>query len=836
MPGFPERYRSAAWAAWRALALAASLGLSQFILRPGPADLALPGAAAAAWLLIGWNSSRPALPGAVTALVVLAAALFGWRLPWTVVLFVPVWAALFWLPLALRQGGAVHRLVRSLGVGANALERAAAPARAFLGRFPLTLEGLRVCVACAAGFAAIRPFLHDGIMGGVDAQWYTSVVADYLQQWRSGLGPVFVGQTRFAAIGAVMPLRVAPYLQHFALAIDLLTGRSLSVYLVLNLTLILSCIGGCLSAYLCMRAILPSRRTEALALAIIYAWCPAVVGLAYTGQLFMSVMTLPFLPIVFAGVVRIYSRTGFTGWAMVAAGGAACWLAHSPIGFWVCASAAVAILAKLLLGSGARLADARRAAAAALLFLGLCGYVFVSISIVAPPATPPTVAGMLAPILDSMFPAVVEPVSPSAGMASDLQPGWSILLAIAAGGLASWRARSWAGLSLLLSALLLLCLSFPVPFLTQTMWHVVPQAVLNMTNAVPTQRLFPIMAACAVVLCACGLSVSRWPRRWELAVLMAAILWSGSELGHFIRRGSAIANSRASSDQTMAENNLISTIFSAGLLPGVSAFFSYGFMDYELEQRVLDRPMKTYIVTDVSSIAPGFDFGDHGARRRLPGLLRGTPAANGRRWIELSPAVTLGPHQHCVLALDFLGDSYTGVLQAHGPAFNHEYFLPQSGERFAFGSGSLCSRVIPLWNPSDTPLEIRLDFVVQDPGVDLARFADFARFELIPYDPRDLPVRLLSYAPFVALVRSPQPGWFESFRYYTRGWTATVNGRPAAIRQSDSGLITVPIPEGRSEIRLAYRPPAVLLGAYRLSGLAWLGLVLAGARFARARI
>src|ERR1019366_9289683 len=82
--------------------------------------------------------------------------------------------------------------------------RATRAVAAPLGGSHRALEAARLLLACAAGFIAVAPFLHDGIMGGVDAQWYTSVVADHLEQWRMGLRPVFVGQTRFAAIGAVM--------------------------------------------------------------------------------------------------------------------------------------------------------------------------------------------------------------------------------------------------------------------------------------------------------------------------------------------------------------------------------------------------------------------------------------------------------------------------------------------------------------------------------------------------------------------------------------------------------------------------------------------------------
>jgi hypothetical protein len=817
------RYRRLAWTAWRGLALLASLWLSQRMPGMVPVPPALAGAALAVWLLIGWDASRPAVAGAATAALTLAAAVFAWRLPWAAGWFAPIWAALFWLPALLRMG---------VGPSAAAFSWLAARYRkpaAWMARFPRTLEALRVAAACGAGLIAMFPFLHDGILGGADARWYTSVVADHLEQWRLGLGPVFVGQTRFAAIGTVMPLRIAPYLQHLTLAIDLLTGRTLSAYLVLNLSIALSGVAGCLSAYLCLGTVLPSRRTEALLLAVLYLWCPAVVGLAYTGQLFMSVMTLPFLPLVFAGVVRIFERDGFSGWGMAAAGCAACWLAHTPIGLWVSISAALALAWRWATGSGWNRMEARRALGAALLFGGLCGYVFVSLAVLAPPAMQTTPYLAIPPVLKAMFPAVLKPVSQTAGQGSDLQPGWSLLAALLAASAAAWSRRMKAATALSILSLVLLCLTLPVPGVNGWLWRVMPTSIVNVTNAVPTQRLYPILAACIAALAASALATFPRRRGWSLLALAIGVAWSGIELRPFLRRGSLITNTKAGSEELMSANNLVPSVFSLGGLADINDFFSYGFMDFELEQRVLAADLNTYVVTNVEAVAPGFGFGRHPGRRQLPGVFSGTLAPAGRRWIDLGPSITVQPGRHYLLAIDFPDDGYQGVLQVQGPGINHEYKLPISGRWFAFGAGVESSRVIPLYGASKEPAELKLDFVVEDPGADLGRYRVFARYELIPYDPRDLPIRLKSLLPYTAQVRTPAPGWLESFRYYTKGWTATVNGRPAAVIQSKHGLVAVPVEAGESEVRLEYRPPAALLASYWLMGAAWVALAAVAA-------
>jgi hypothetical protein len=828
-PLVAERYRRIAWTVWRGLALVAALWFSQWMPGMGPIRPSLAAAAAAAWLLIGWNASRPALLAAVTAAVILPAAVLIWHLPWAVSWFLPFWAALYWLPALLLKGYVpacaalfwISSLFRKGG--------------AWMARFPRTCEALRVAAACGAGLVAMFPFLHDGIMGGADAKWYTSVVADHLEQWRMGLGPVFVGQTRFAAIGTVMPLRVAPYLQHLTMALDLLTGRTLSPYLILNLAVVLSGVAGCLSAYLCLRATLPSRRPEALLLAVLYSWCPAVAGLAYAGQLFMSVMTLPYLPIVFAGVARIYRRNGFSGWAMVAAGCAACWLAHTPIGLWVSIAAAVALASRWALGSGWNRRELGRAAGAALLFCGLCGYIFVSLAVLAPPLMPSTPASSILDIIGATFPAVLEPVSRDAGMISDLQPGWSVLAALLFGILAAWSRRSREATALSIASLLLLCLSLPVPGINGWLWRAMPAAVVNVTNAVATQRLNPILAACTTALAACALAAAPRRRALVLAGLALGVAWSAVELRPFLRRGSLLANTKAHSEEELSPGNLVPTAFSTGLLANESRFYSSGFMDLALEQRVLGADMRSYIATNVNAVAPGFDFGPHTRQRHLPETFKGTLAPDGRRWIDLSPRIALHPGGHALLAIDFPDDGYLGVFQLSGAGIDHEYSLPSSGARFAFGAKGDNSRVIPLFNDSNAPVELSLDFVVDDPKVDLNRYHVFAGYELIPYDPDKLPIRLKSLVPYVAQLRAPAAGWYESFRYFTRGWTATVNGRPAPVLPSWNGLIAVPVAAGESEVRLEYRPPAALLAAYWLMVATWVGLAVAAAMSFRRR-
>jgi hypothetical protein len=688
--------------------------------------------------------------------------------------------------------------------------------------------------AAMAGLFVLRSFLHDGIVGGDDAVWYTSVVADHVEQWRMGLGPVFVGQTRFAAIGTVMPLRVAPYLQHLTLAIDLLTGRTLAPYLLLNLAVAASGAAGGLSAYLCLRSILGSQRLEALLLAVLYIWCPGVIGLPISGQLFMSAMTMPFLPVVFTGVVRIYQRDSFTGWAMVSAGCAACWLAHSPIGMWASIAAGLAVLARWACGLGWKRRDLARAAGAALLFFGLCGYVFVSVAVLAPHRDEPMVAENLLGNIRLLFPAILLPVSHLAAGATDLQLGWSLSAALLLSVILAWGARAPAARALSLVGLILLCLILPVPFLTSWLWHRVPPAVVDATNALPNQRLVAILAACTVTLAATLLASRKRRRGWVLLFLGLGVAWSGWELREFIRRGRALENTKAQSDYAISPDMLLSPSFSLGMLVGHNSFFSHGFMDRDLEQRVLNETMVSYIVSNPGSISPGYDFGAKTGHGELPGLLTGTSLPGEKVWVSLSPTIVVPPHRHYVLVLSVPDRNRQGVLLLMAPNFYRRYNLPASGGPYAFGSTDLSSWMIPIHTGSELPVEITLAFTNEDLAIDMAHYRAFGRYQLIEYDPAALPIRLKSLVPYVAEVQSPAKGWYESFRYFTRGWAATVNGNAAEVRMTANGLVGVAIPAGKSEVRLSYRPPATLVASYWLMAATWAGLaVLCVGRWAK---
>ncbi len=251
------------------------------------------------------------------------------------------------------------------------------------------------------------------------------MVADFASQWRAGIFPVFAGQTEFAFNGAISPLRFAPALQHTAGVIDLLTCHSLPFYGLLNLTLLASFLGGAFTCYACLRAIEPRTPWLALVLSLLFSAAPGVLALAYVGDLFMSVTTLPYLPILFYGAWRTLTRGDLKGTIIMVSAAAALWYCHPPIALWGTLAVAVTQLVRL-----ARDGGKARTWQHWLIGLGCFGvlsfYSFYSVLSLGIPAYP-AVRPVLIDTLRTAFPAALLPVSKGLVAVSDYQLGWTFV-------------------------------------------------------------------------------------------------------------------------------------------------------------------------------------------------------------------------------------------------------------------------------------------------------------------------------------------------------------------------------------------------------------------------
>ena len=120
-------------------------------------------------------------------------------------------------------------------------------------------EVARLLLLAAVATWLLHPFATTRQIGAGDALWYANMLADFVTQLRAGVFPIFVGQTDYAFNGAVYPLRVAPFYQHLAGVLDLLTGRQLGIFALQHLCVLVVGYAGIFSSYLALNALAPGQ-------------------------------------------------------------------------------------------------------------------------------------------------------------------------------------------------------------------------------------------------------------------------------------------------------------------------------------------------------------------------------------------------------------------------------------------------------------------------------------------------------------------------------------------------------------------------------------------------
>ncbi|MFY9924909.1 MAG: hypothetical protein WAK51_10545, partial [Opitutaceae bacterium] len=425
-------------------------------------------------------------------------------------------------------------------------------------------EAARIGLLAAVAAWLLHPFATSRMYGAGDALWYANMLADYVLQLRHGIFPIFAGQTEYAFNGAVYPLRVAPFYQHMAGALDLLTGQSLGFITLQHLTVILCGVTGIYASYFTLSRIAPERRWNAAGFAILYLSCPGILGTIYTQDLYMTWMTVPLAPLAVYGIVRTFRKDDLASQVWLAAPLAALWWAHAPIALWFTAVAAFSQIVRLYRVRD-RLAPFKRAALGAALFILLAQYPFVSVSQIQTPGAKTAVVGALAHpekvigFVRSVFPTVLLPVSDRAGQLSDLQLGYGLWLVLF-GSFAAWVGSRHRELPILVaSAGLLLVLVLPVPGITSFLWSHIPAAVVRITYYWPMQRFYLIVAA---LLAAAGQIALTTPRRGRARVAFAAALflccsWSLWESRQYIRAAAERTASEARTAMIQRPENIL---------------------------------------------------------------------------------------------------------------------------------------------------------------------------------------------------------------------------------------------------------------------------------------
>ena len=120
----------------------------------------------------------------------------------------------------------------------------------------------------------------------------------------------------------------APYLHYLAYAIDVVDHRYLALWQLQTVSLALSLVAAVFACYLGLRWATGCARKTAFLLASVYGLSPALLGAAYSFDLYMTVHVAVFVPLAAAACIRGCLRPSFSADAWLAAALAAAWLIH----------------------------------------------------------------------------------------------------------------------------------------------------------------------------------------------------------------------------------------------------------------------------------------------------------------------------------------------------------------------------------------------------------------------------------------------------------------------------------------------------------------------------
>ena len=671
-----------------------------------------------------------------------------------------------------------------------------------------------------AGLLAAAPFLTTRALGTSEAYNYSLAVADAVTQERAGTWPALAGQSEFAFNSRIHPVRTAPYLTAFAGALDVATFRSLSFWSLQNLTITLSLIAGALTCYWALRRTAPVEPDTATFLAAAYVLSPGVLAPAYTMDLYMTVMLVPYLPLVLAGNLMQFERRSFTGLAWLAAVLAVCWLAHPPVAVWAGTATVIIQLAAFLV-QRPQWRDLPAVTGATVVFLALAAFGLASALTISSyrDITHVRDTTMMLGEINRAFPGAISPVSDQAGQLGDFQLGYCYAGAgLVAFGLGVWR-RNLRSLLLVAIAALYLALTLPVPGLTPWLWDHAPTLFLNLTNQWPMQRLY--LPATALIIFAFAL-VWRTPsfthplsRDIRRGVLAAVVGWTVWQSWHYLHRGFASHKSAAETAQSHLNSNVELTLISYAIIltPGD---FSNGVMDPAFGFRLLAPD-------DFHEIASNWRTPFPPSAENQHGTLFAT-ASDSPDVLDLPHPFTLQPGARYRLTLKFLVAPGDALLQLRGPSLFRKYILPTSGGQRAFGMLPGHNPALSIWTSQSTPEMIELRLVGGGLGAGSWRSRAFAEFTFERVDPAALPVELKSLLPLRAHVRAAAAGYLETPRMFIDGYAATVNGRAEPVKAAADGLLLVAVPAGESDVEVRYVGPLLVRRALRLSQVAWLAV------------
>jgi len=702
------------------------------------------------------------------------------------------------------------------------------------GRFSTFIrdsELLRVFVLLALSAYAYHPFFSALNLGAADAQFYQYMLHDAIIQLENGFFPTYVGQSLFSPNGLMVFL--APYYLLLGQLLNVMSFGTLNPLLIQHLTIFSSALGGAALVYISIRNIAPQLRWQALFLAFAYISSPGVMALIFHMDAYLSFMSVPFVPLVFYGLTRIYKKNDNLAYVLIGSALALVWLAHAPIALWTSALVFVFCLSLIIF----KRRHPGRFILTAVLFGLLCAWQFFPILMLVHDASGLQLwkaniskADQVIEQLLLAIPDVFLSLRQGKNGFYFLQLGYSLWFVLVLGVIMALRSVGSLLLRLMLALVVILLLFlYPMPGVGHFLWSMTPAFVLDITNLFANQRLYVILAASACFVGALALqqladSVPQRARRLVVVALMGLFSWNIYEIGFFIKHGNAVKSGNESvmnpKDSWSSPHNLSFVGF--GMPKEYLQILFTGTHATELKSRLLDSQMKAISAYDNEQFV--VDQCLQGARSKSKSTFGGAIGLPFE--VTLKEPLSLGklkllPNTHYILCADISNSKGDVLFQLLDEQRREKVALevpaPLSGPSVRRKIG------IPFFfidQDNKEPKEYSFDFRVWSRTQPLIKLHSAG---VISYEPAKLPIEVLSYTPYRAWVLSgPDHKYLEVIKLFKPGYVAKVNGDEYPVDESAHKTIVIPLKvSGRNHIELSYVGTLGMRVSFYISAASW---------------
>lgn len=695
-------------------------------------------------------------------------------------------------------------------------------------------EMLRLFALIALTIYAYHPFFSASNIGGADAQYYQYILHDAIIQLENGFFPTYVGQSLFLPNGT--KIIVAPYYLLLGQLLNTLSFGALNPLLVQHLTIFASALSAALVMYIAIRNVAPLLRWQAVFLASAYISSPGVMSLIFNMDMYFSFMAIPFVPVVFYGLARIYQKDDALAYVLTGSALALVWLSHAPIALWVSFLSLVFCLLLIVLTRR----NPAKFVALALLFALLCLWQFLPIfSLGLNPGSGVQIwsASVLKSRVDQVIeqllqpiPDVFLPLSQGKNGLYFLQLGYSLWFVIILATLAALRSSGTLLIRLMLTLItIILLFLYPLPGIGRFLWSNAPALVLDITNIFPNQRLYVILAAAGCFVGALALQKISGSERHKIKGMLAITLtglfvWNIYQISFFIKHGNAARSSNESisdpKDSWGSSNNMQFVGF--GLPKEYLQSLFTGSHASQLKSRLLDSQKNPISAYDNEQYVINLCLGSTTTKNEasLNDKISLPFEATLKEPLSIAK-LNLHPNFHYLLCADMSTSHGYALFQLldtqrrEKASLEVPYTVTGAPVRQKIG--------IPFYftdQKNKGMTDSLFDFRVWSREQPLVKLYNVG---VTSYEPANLPIVIESYTPYSAkVITKPEHKYIEIIKLFTPGYAARVNGEETPIIESERKTIIIPLKSsGSNKIELAYVGTPGMRTSFYISAVSW---------------